>query len=279
MKGHNVETIDVNSWEEFEDRLRRLENERTQYQKETGYKRAAELLFRGQSNHSWGLTTTLERAGKLNLPLREYHGFIYIVKPSIETVTGLSWDILNRTDFENQVRSIKTHAIDLQTYAYMVYLRHHGFPSPLLDWTKSPYVAAYFSFSDVNQAVEKVSIFVYCEWASGSKTGSIYEPQIESLDQDVKNHRRHFLQQSDYTICTVQDGELLRYAPHEEAFARADSHQNLLWKFNIPSKERLKVLKLLDRYNLNDFSLFGSEESLLKTLALKTIHFPEINLN
>src|SRR5579871_975887 len=34
-------------------------------------------------------------------------------------------------------------------YDYMAYLRHHGFPSPLLDWTRSPYVAAFFAFRDL----------------------------------------------------------------------------------------------------------------------------------
>ena len=44
----------------------------------------------------------------------------------------------------------------------MAYLRHHGFPSPLLDWSRSAYVAAYFAF---NKAVEasngRVSIYVF----------------------------------------------------------------------------------------------------------------------
>jgi len=29
----------------------------------------------------------------------------------------------------------------------MTRLRHHGFPSPLLDWPQSPYIAAFFAFN------------------------------------------------------------------------------------------------------------------------------------
>jgi hypothetical protein len=33
------------------------------------------------------------------------------------------------------------------------------------------------------------------------------------------------------------------------------------------------VLKTLDTYNLNAFSLFDSEESLMETMALRTLQF------
>jgi hypothetical protein len=35
----------------------------------------------------------------------------------------------------------------------------------------------------------------------------------------------------------------------------------------------LKVLKMLDKYNLNAFSLFESEESLMETLAVREMEF------
>jgi hypothetical protein len=61
---------------------------------------------------------------------------------------------------------------------------------------------------------------------------------------------------------------------HESMVDLSESHQDRLWKFNIPWTERLKVLRILDTYNLNAFSLFDSEESLMETMALRTLEFP-----
>jgi len=52
-------------------------------------------------------------------------------------------------------------------------------------------------------------------------------------------------------------------------FIHARPGQDALWKFNIPSTERIKVLKLLDEYTLNAFSLFDSDESLLETMWIR----------
>ena len=65
-----------------------------------------------------------------------------------------------------------------------------------------------------------------------------------------------------------------RFAQHQDVVNREPEpqfQQDVLRKFNIPWSERQKVLKLLDEYNLNAFSLFGSEESLMETLAFREI--------
>jgi hypothetical protein len=154
-------------------------------------------------------------------------------------------------------------------YEYLIHLRHHGFPSPLLDWTRSIYIAAYFAFADEKPKVKKRSIYVW--EGSRARTLGNDTPELQRLGPNVTTHPRHVLQQSDYTICPIfkTDGQW-RFTSHEEAF-RTDGSDSPgdAWKFNIPSSQRLAVLRFLETVNLNAYSLFGSEESLMTALALR----------
>jgi hypothetical protein len=153
-------------------------------------------------------------------------------------------------------------------YGYMAYLRHHGFPSPLLDWTDSPYIAAFFAFRECRNGCDFVAIYIFAEKPNGYKVYSSDAGSIYSFGPIVESHNRHFLQKSRYTICVKYDQEWY-FCPHESAFQRDHTKQDVLWKISIPATERTKVLNMLDEYNLNAFSLFGSEESLMETLALR----------
>lgn len=236
------------------------------------------FLYRGQEDYEWPLKTTLERNGKNNITLRGYYRLISAVKPQIETFTGINWKVLTYPKFEKWLdKNDSLLPGSLPAYDYMVYLRHHGFPSPLLDWSRSPYVAAFFAFRNAIRAKGKVSIYVYCEYSGNCKAGWSGEPNLCSLGSYVRSHRRHFLQQSEYTVCMARHDEW-RFASHEEAYNRNNTQQDLLWKFNIPATERLKILKEIDNYNLNAFSLFSSEESLMETMALRELHFFEKDL-
>ncbi len=88
----------------------------------------------------------------------------------------------------------------------------------------------------------------------------------------IRTHKRHFLQQSQYTYCTkhLSDDKYV-YCSHEEAFNRNNDEQDVLIKFVIPRTEKSKVLKKLHMMNITAHSLFGSEESLLETLAYQKI--------
>lgn len=261
---------DVSSWEEFEEQL---EDIRRQIK--------FQLFFRGQSDSKWPLTSTLDRepCGQGTL-FKDYYRSISRAKSEIESLTNTEWDIPDypavekwTTDYDQF--SLKLDFGQFPAYQYMVHLRHHGFPSPLLDWSRSQYIAAYFAFSKFHYDSEqgqKVSIHVFSQRrfrVSGNNMPLIYR-----IGPYVKTHRRHFLQQCDYTLCVVYDGEW-RFEQYQKAFDSPNQTQGRYWKFNIPYSERSKVLKRLDQQNLNAFSLFGSEESLMDTMALRTWHYGE----
>lgn len=92
----------------------------------------------------------------------------------------------------------------------------------------------------------------------------------------VNTHRRHYLQQSQYTLCLGFDTEW-RFEQYHKVFDDGLHQQGICWKNTIPAAERVKVLQELDEYNLNTFSLFGSEESLMDTLATREFCLPEEN--
>jgi hypothetical protein len=258
----------------IEAHLRTLENGQTKGERRT---HVSGLLYRGQSDSSWGLATTLERSDTGNLSLRQYYRLISAVKPQVEALTGTEWSAPDIADYDAWLSERNHMAVAPPGYEYMIYLRHYGFPSPLLDWTRSAYIAAYFAFRHAHHDAKSIAIFAYREYLGHGKSWTPSEPHIHGLGRYIRTHRRHFLQQSEYTVCVVRDAEW-RYAPHENAFARGESEQDALWKLCIPSTERLKVLRLLDRANLNAYSLFGTDETLMETLAFRELDAREGDL-
>jgi hypothetical protein len=61
------------------------------------------------------------------------------------------------------------------------------------------------------------------------------------------------------------------FYPHQQMVIEGIEGQDVVWKIVIPNSERAKVLRNLDKYNLNAFSLFDSEEGLMETLAIREI--------
>jgi hypothetical protein len=142
-----------------------------------------------------------------------------------------------------------------------------------LDWTHSPYVAAFFAFrAKQRPQEEQVAIYCYTEYCAA---GKLYSPDLATivgLGPYVITHRRHYSQQCAYTICRKRVNRRYVYCSHEEAFQRKEENeQDLLTKYLLPVSEREKVLETLDRANVNAYSLFGSEDALMETLAYREI--------
>jgi hypothetical protein len=235
------------------------------------------VLFRGQSSAKWDLETTLERSDHSE-DVAEYFRLILSIKPEIEISTQLKWsDSPSLDEIESLARNYDAFSRrlgDFPHYAYMAYLRHHGFPTPLLDWSTSPFVAAYFAFeAATGDPGSEVAIYAYTEMATAYKTYSSDEAQIHRFGSRVAAHKRHFAQQSEYTICTEFRDNQWSFTPHSAVFddpsRPKQATQDVLHKFTLSILERSAVLRELNDYNLNAFSLFGSEEGLLKALSVR----------
>ena len=92
------------------------------------------FLFRGQ-NEPWRLRTSFHRSGRADL--------LRFVR---EDIQSLHRNLSART---KHVFNLK----DTDEYgAFLNLIQHHGYPTPLLDWTYSPYVGAFFAYRGISNA-------------------------------------------------------------------------------------------------------------------------------
>ncbi len=258
----------LQSWEDFENKVAEFIGSNNKVENKLLH--PSNVLFRGHGDADWHLTTTLERYMGDKITLIDYYDLVYKAKSRVETFTNRVWDIPIPPDYYSCLEEYDSlGGGEFPALDYLAYLRHQGFPSPLLDWTTSPYIAAYFAFRDLTSKANSIAIFVYKEYGGYFKAGRAADTNIHTLGNYIRPDKRHFLQQSTYTICTTDTKQQAYYSNHEEVFARDKKNQDLLWKFSIPATERQKALKKLEIYNINAYSLFGSEESLMETIFLR----------
>jgi len=255
----------VAGWEEFQEQVGQL-----RARQQSSDREVSPLLFRGQRRAEWPLETALERtSGGKHMRYIDYYRHISVIRPEVEVFTERAWDIQSYSEVRDLSKDYDSFRLKMffGEYPAHAYMAH-----------RSPNVAAYFAFRDVPHDDQSVAIFVLSE--ASSKMGSSRVPMIYRLGPNVKTHRRHFLQQSEYTMCLEFESGEWRFAQHESVppwpGGTLDESYNFdLRKYVIPVADRLKVLRQLDEYNLNAFSLFGSEESLMDTLALKRFELPQ----
>lgn len=264
------------SWDSFKQEIQKdiEENNRIQKDDDMHYS----YIYRGQSNATWRLETSLERyletsppTEPFSYPAKEYYLKIRSIIPAINSLTEHKFEGFNPYSTGINVLG------PLPQYEILCYLRHHGFPTPMLDWTQSYYVAAYFAYSGVNRKQRtaqnaRISIYAYKHWNGEGHRIQADIPSIQELGPYVQTHPRHYAQQSRYTVCrctkTVQGINEIWFCNHEEAIKQSNN-QHKMKKFILDASESDHVLKELQTMNINEYTLLGDESALLKTLAYK----------
>ena len=207
---------------------------------QTGYlswplNRRRTLYFRGQSNSDWSLVPVIDRGRRFA-----------DAKERTEYAEQL------RAAFRAEIRRFYSARLDESVFdenEIEGLARHHGVPTTLLDWTQSPFVAAYFAFADLlnrpeDQWPSHVAVFRYNPRVIQSSKAEY----IEILPSDGRGNSRAWAQRSIY----MKVKSLHKSIEHDLG--------QPISKYTLPSSEASRVLTHLDEMGINGGSLFPDHE-------------------
>lgn len=162
---------------------------------------------------------------------------------------------------------------DLSIYEVWALGRHYGLLTPLLDWTYSPYVALFFAFEKKTEEDFHIRS-VYCLKMNKIKDDDKYEEQKEDitfLPISDFNSLTFFSPLTDENPRLINQAGLFTVSRHEFSvnkwvemhFKGENEHDNwtlMQIKIDATNADRVRILKKLNRMNINHATLFPDLE-------------------
>lgn len=200
-------------------------------------------LFRGQ-NRPWRLRTSFHRAGRADL-----------IKFILEDVQALHRHLSART------KHVFNLEVPNENGAFFNLVQHHGYPTPLLDWTYSPYVAAFFAYRGISNDTaakstqsDKVRILMFDQEQWKFDFNQLQQlvsggPHVSIGEFLAIENERMIPQQAASTVTNIDDIET--YITSKESIEK-----KYLRAIDLPVNERNKVIEELCYMGITAGSLF-----------------------
>lgn len=210
-------------------------------------------LFRGQRK-PWKLRTAFHRKGRYDL------------------FRFLNDDVLR---LYRHLSARTSHVFNLQipdeNGAFLNLVQHHGYPTPLLDWTYSPYVAAFFAFRGVPKKIkgkECVRVYIFNQEQWKNDWGQLVKLNVPGFHLSVMDfvaieNERLLPQQAATTLTNIDDIEA--YVRSREA----EKECSYLTAIDIPTSERNTAMQELSFMGITAGSMFPGLDGACEELREK----------
>ncbi|MCX5717918.1 MAG: FRG domain-containing protein [Nitrospirae bacterium] len=224
-----------------------------------------DILFRGQSNHSWEIKSSLERHGIETIECEKYYSIIDRYKPLINPLIENQYERKStQSGYPFDFKEYEKGSWELPEMEYLAYLRHHGFPTPLIDLSMSCFIALFFACADFSQE-RKVDGKIFLYSPPQIRLGGNYVPDLRKIGRYVEAGKRHLAQQSQYLIPIVYDSEWKFITFNKVIESQKNNHA--LKEIIISKDVKAKLMRELNEMNINRYTMYLNEDALIKSFA------------
>lgn len=238
-----VLTYRLRAWSLFSDFL-----EREVFDRHQGDRR--EFIWRGQRRDVWPLSTSLDR-------LLDSMGLLDRSERQLER-----WAREHLERFKYAARGRRGAAAPaLEEVEWWALGQHYGLATPLLDWSHSPYAAAYFAFDAVGADPTPTRVVWALDRRAVVRFNTVMD-RGESFEVGRMPVLAFIEPLSDENPRLVSQGGLFTRGPigtPVEAWVRdafAGSSEPILLRIEIPDSDRIACLRTLARMNISHLTLF-----------------------
>jgi hypothetical protein len=261
-EGQPYATISAESWSDF---VRLIE---------THFLDWPEYIYRGQREKSWALRSKFDRwLIDSNIKLENFDP-LHDLEPDDRSIVermSVPETVGNRDNLlSQQLRRFRTACcgrrgpspVRLSEDEWWSLGRHFGLDTPLLDWTRSPYVACFFAM----QGPEPATSGMRSVWAfSHLAMENILTNQVEDTgkrEKEVEGIRLLDLPVDENARSISQSGLFTRTPAGEavEDFVRdridLSGFDPVLFRIDLPNRLRESCLRSLESMNINSATLF-----------------------